>query len=540
MSQSTKGLIDKPTFCGALLLLLITTVPLILFPDLGSLWIMSAKDFLTNRFGILYLLLGIGSILFMAYIAFSDIGRIKLGGKEETPEFTTIPWVAMLLCSGIGASILYWSFVEWIYYYQEPPFLVEANTTEAARWGVTYGIFHWGPLAWSIYLIPALPIAYYYYVRKRNVLKFSQALAPVLGQRRANGAIGKLIDISLVLGMLGGVATRLGIAAPLITQGFHELLGLPIGLKTQIAVLILCALLFGYSAFVGLRRGISAFSNFTMWLALSLLVFVFLAGPTLFIIDNGMEILGRMLHSFLQMATWTDSFSHFEQSPGYRFPQQWTVFYWAWWLVFAPSIGLFIARISRGRTIREMIVGSIIYGTLGCFLFYMVLGNYGVYLHFSGELDLVETLNDQGANATIFAILKTLPASQLVVLVYTLAALLFTAITFDYISYILAAVVQKEVDVEPLRWNRIFWAFALAVLPVALMILGGFEALLAASIITGAPLLLVALLLCFSIVKIARHDLRSHSTLMEKEIVLEGLPVKDPWDEKKENRNESK
>ncbi|WP_226646455.1 BCCT family transporter [Microbulbifer variabilis] len=527
-------LIDKPTFWGAFLLLLITTVPLILFPDIGYRWIVAAKDFLANRFGIFYLLLGIGSIFFMGYIAFSDIGRIKLGGKKEVPEFTTVSWVAMLLCSGIGASILYWSLVEWIYYYQEPPFQIEANTTEAARWGVTYGIFHWGPLAWSIYLIPALPIAYYYYVRKRKVLKFSQALAPVLGQRRADGAIGKLIDISLVLGMLGGVATRFGIAAPLITQGFHELLGLPIGLETQISVLLLCALLFGYSAFVGLKRGISAFSNFTLWLALSLLIFVLLAGPTLFILDNGMEILGRMLHSFLQMATWTDSFSHFEQSPDYRFPQQWTVFYWAWWLVFAPSIGLFIARISRGRTIREMIIGSIFFGTLGCFLFYMVLGNYGVYLHFSGKLDLVEILNSQGANATIFAILKTLPASQLVVLVYTLAALLFTVITFDYISYILAAVVQKEVDIEPLRWNRIFWAFALAVLPVALMILGGFEALLAASIITAVPLLLVALLLCLSIVKIARHDLQSYSTLMEKEIVLEGLSTEDPWDVRKE------
>ncbi|WP_444909620.1 BCCT family transporter [Microbulbifer sp. TRSA005] len=529
MSKGSRELIDKPTFLGAILLLLITTVPLILFPDLGALWILAAKEFVTERFGILYLLLGIGSILFMAYIAFSDIGRIKLGSKKESPEFSTVSWVAMLLSCGIGASILYWSMVEWVYYYQQPPFQVEANTPEAARWAVAYGIFHWGPLAWSIYLIPALPIAYFYYVRRSRVLKFSQALVPVLGERRAKGATGKLIDISLVFGMLGGVATRLGIAAPLITQGFHELLGLPIRLETQIAVLILCALLFGYSAFVGLKRGIKTFSNFTMWLALLLLLFVLIAGPTLFILNNGLETLGRMLHSFLRMATWTESFSYFEQLSYFRFPQQWTVFYWAWWLVFAPSVGLFIAHISRGRTIKEMIIGSIFFGTLGCFLFYMVLGNYGVYLQFSGKLDLVQLLNNQGANATIFAILKTLPAGQWVVLVYTLIALVFTAITFDSISHILASVVQKEVDTEPLRWNRIFWAFALALLPIALMILGGFEALLAASIIAGIPLLLVALLLCLSIVKVARHDLGSHPTLIEKEIVLEKLSAKGPW-----------
>ncbi|WP_444913748.1 BCCT family transporter [Microbulbifer sp. TRSA007] len=529
MNKGTKDLIDKPTFWGSFALLLVATVPLILFPEAGSLWLLAAKDLVTEKLGVFYLLLGLGAMLFVLYIAFSDIGRIKLGGGKEGPEFSTLSWAAMLFSSGIGASILYWSMVEWIYYYQQPPFQVKASSAEAARWAVSYGIFHWGPLAWSIYLIPALPIAYYYYVRKRKVLKLSQALAPVLGDRSVGGPIGKLIDTSLVFGMLGGAATRLGIAAPLITLGLHKLFGAPTGVGFQVGALIFCALLFGYCALVGVKRGLSVLSNFTIFLSLVLLLFVFIAGPTLFMLNSGLDSLGRALHNFLQMATWTESFSHFKQFPNTRFPQDWTVFYWAWWLVFAPSIGLFIARISGGRTIKAMILGALFFGTFGCFLFFMVLGNYGVYLHFSGELDLVQILNQQGANTVIFAVLDMLPASQLVVLLYTLIALVFTVITFDSISHILAAVVQKEIHGEPLRWNRIFWAFALAVMPIALLLIGGLEALQAASIIAGVPLLLIALLLCISMVKVARHDLSLHPVILEREIVLEGVVEKGAW-----------
>ncbi|MEX2963675.1 BCCT family transporter [Microbulbifer sp. TYP-18] len=529
MTKNFAKIIDKPTFFGSLALLLLVTVPLILFPEAGAEQVSAAKNFVTDKLGVFYLLLGVGAILFMIYIIFSDIGQIKLGTPEEDPEFSTLSWASMLFCSGIGASILYWSMVEWIYYYQTPPFQVEGGTPDAVRWAVAYGIFHWGPLAWSIYLIPALPIAYFYYVRNRSVLKISEALMPVLGEERAKGGIGKLIDVLFVFGMLGGGATTLGIAAPLITEGAHELLGVPNGLGTRILVLMICTLIFGYSAFVGLKNGIRALSNINMWLSVVLLVFVFTVGPTLFMLNTGLDALGRVLDNIFHMASWTEPFSQFEQFPDTHFPQDWTIFYWAWWLVFAPSVGLFIARISRGRTIRAMVVGSIFFGTLGCFLFFMVLGNYGVYLQFSGELDVVRMLNEQGATATIFAILQTLPVSRLVILVYTVLALIFTATTFDSISYILAAVVQKEVDEEPARWNRVFWAFALSVMPITLMFLGGLETLQTASVIGGVPLLVVALLLCVSIVKAGNYDVRYQPDYEEKEIYIEDFPEDDPW-----------
>jgi BCCT family betaine/carnitine transporter len=522
-------LIDKPTFFGALGLLLVVTVPLIVFPEQGAVWVTLARSFLTEKLGFLYLALGVGAGIFMAFIAFSDIGRISLGHPDEKPEFSTLSWAAMLFCAGIGASIIYWGTIEWAYYYQAPPFQVEGGSVDAARWAAAYGIFHWGPLAWAIYLIPALPIAYFYHVRGRNVLKVSEALLPVLGERQAHGGIGKLVDVLFVFGMLGGGATSLGLAAPLINEGAHELFGAPRNIATQIIVLIVCTSIFGASAYAGLKKGIQTLSNINLWLALSLLAFVFIVGPTVFMANTGIDSLGRVLSNLIHMATWIEPFGGFGDFADTQFPQDWTIFYWAWWLAFAPSVGLFIARISRGRTIREMIVGAIFFGTLGCSLFFMVLGNFGLYLQLSGQLDVINILNTETPTAAIFAILNQLPMRYFVIGTYTILAVIFTATSFDSISYILASVVQKKLDGEPMRWNRLFWAFALSIMPITLLILGGLETLQTASIVAGAPLLIVALLLCIAMVKIARFDLqyqRSHDTGV---IHIEEFPEKDPW-----------
>jgi BCCT family betaine/carnitine transporter len=530
MRESFK-LIDKATFFGALTLLLAVTLPLILYPEQGAAWVNLARSFVVENFGFLYLALGVGAGVFMLYIAFSDIGRISLGDPDEKPEFKTSSWAAMLFCAGIGASILYWGTIEWAYYYQAPPFQIEPHSADAARWAAAYGIFHWGPLAWSIYLIPALPIAYFYYVRHRNVLKVSEALLPVLGEGPAHGKTGKLIDVLFVFGMLGGGATTLGLAAPLINEGVHELFGAPRGISTQIIVLVVCTAVFGGSAYAGLKKGIQNLSLINMWLALGLLAFIFIVGPTVFMANTGIDALGRVVSNLVHMATWIEPFGGFENFEDTHFPQDWTIFYWAWWLAFAPSVGLFIARISRGRTIREMIVGSIFFGTLGCFLFFMCLGNFGLYLQLSGELDVLQILNGESPTAAIFAILGQLPMRYFVIGTYTLLAVIFTATTFDSISYILAAVVQRKIEDEPMRWNRLFWAAALSFMPIALLLMGGLETLQTASIVGGAPLLVVALLLCMSMVKVARYDL-SHQPGVKSDVIhIQVLPEHDPWTE---------
>lgn len=522
-------LIDKPTFFGAIALLLSVVLPLLVWPDQGEYWISIAKNFMTDKLGFLYLALGLSAFFFMIYIVFSDIGQIKLGDVDEKPEFSTSSWAAMLFCGGIGASILYWGTIEWAYYYQNPPFQLEAGSEEAVRWAATYGIFHWGPIAWSIYLIPALPIAYFYYVRKQPVLKVSAALMPVIGEKHSHGKFGKLIDVLFIFGLLGGAATTLGLAAPLINEGISHLFGIPSTTASQIGVLFLCTMLFAYSSYKGMDEGIKVLSNINFWGALALLAFVLIAGPTLFMLETGLDSLGRMLSNFFIMASWAEPFGGYGSFADTHFPQDWTIFYWAWWLVFAPSMGLFVARISRGRTIKQMVSGAIFFGSFGCALYFMILGNFGLSLQLSGQLDVVSILNEQGATKAIYAILSQLPMSTFVIAVFTLLCIIFTATTFDSISFILASVVQNNVTEDPLRWNRLFWAFTLSFMPSVLMFMGGLATLQTAAIVGGLPLLVIAIMLMVSGVKAANLDLAHQEDYIDPVINIADFPDVDPW-----------
>ena len=529
MFKSKIELLDKPTFIGSLLLLFIVVIPLFFFPKEGAEWIASAKILMTDKLGFMYLGLGLASFFFMIYIIFSDIGQIKLGEPDEKPEFSTASWAAMLFCGGIGASIMYWGCIEWAYYYLDPPFQLAPGSEEAIRWAATYGIFHWGPIAWSIYLVPALPIAYFFYVRKQPALKVSSALMPVIGEARSNGWTGKLVDILFIFGLLGGGATTLGLAAPLITEGIHHLFGIPRDTLVQVLVLLACTVLFGYSAYMGMEKGIKVLSNINFWGAMGLLAFILLAGPTIFMLETGLDSLGRMLSNFFVMATWAEPFGGYGSFKNTHFPQDWTIFYWAWWLVFAPSMGLFVARISRGRTIKQMVVGSIFFGSMGCFLFFMILGNYGLSLQLSGKLDIVGMLQTDGAYQAIFAILDQLPFSSVVIAAFTTLCLIFTATTFDSISYILASVVQNNVTEEPMRWNRLFWAFTLSIMPSILLFMGGLATLQTAAIVGGLPLLIIAVMLMLSAVRAASLDLAHQEGYESPEINIEVLPDVDPW-----------
>src|SRR5690554_4222651 len=300
--------LDKPTFFGVLILLTLATVPLMLWPEQGAIWVEQAKMFLTDELGLLYLVIGVAAVGFMVFIVFSDIGQIKLGDADEPVEFKTMSWAAMLFCGGIGASILYWSMIEWAFYYQNPPFQLAVGSEEAIRWSATYGIFHWGIIAWSIYLVPALPISYFFYIRNQPILKISHASTPVIGEECAAGWLGKLIDMLFIFGLLGGGATTLGLAAPLINDGLSVLFGFPSTTFSQIMVLLVCTSIFAYSAYAGLEKGIQMLSNINLWGALILLGFVLVAGPTVFLLETGFDALGRMLSNFFVMATWAEPF----------------------------------------------------------------------------------------------------------------------------------------------------------------------------------------------------------------------------------------
>lgn len=500
-------LIDWPTFIWALILLFSVAIPLIVYPDAGAKVVSIANDFMTGNLGAIYLLVGLSAFAFLIFVAFSKNGQVKLGNKGEEKEFGTISWAAMLFAAGIGSSILYWGMIEWAYYYQGPPFGIEPKSKDAISWASTYGIFHWGPIAWAIYTLPALPIAYFYYVRKKPVLKISEAVRPVLG-RFVDGPIGVVIDVLFMFGLLGGAGTTLALGAPMIAEGVNQLTGIPVSLGMKAVIMLLCTIIFAISAYSGINRGIKILSDINLWLALFVLAFIFIFGPTLFISETTVTSIGLIIDNFFHMATWLEPFGNLVGFKETEFPETWTIFYWAWWVVYAPFVGLFVARISRGRTIREMILGTMIYGTIGCILFFGIMGNFGLYLQLTGGFDVIGFMNDNGAPAAIIAIIHQLPLGNVMVALFTILAIIFLATTFDSSSYILAAVVQKEVQSEPLRWNRLFWAFTLCLLPFVLMFIGDLKTLQTASIVAGFPVIFIMILLAWSFMKASNSDIQ--------------------------------
>ncbi|WP_051353074.1 BCCT family transporter [Thalassobacillus devorans] len=510
-----KELMDWKTFGGALSLLLLVSLPLIVFPTQGKQVVLSINEIMTQRLGFLFLGVGLALLLFLMFIGTSRYGDIKLGEKDTKPEFKTSSWAAMLFTSGIGTGILYWGVIEWAYYYEGPPFGLEPGSKEAIQWAATYGFFHWGPIAWAMFAIPALPIGYMFFVKKTKVFKISEACRPVLG-KYTDGPIGRLVDILFMFGLLGGGGTGLALSAPIISAGLNHLIGIPDTMTTKSIILMFCTMIFGLSAYSGLQKGIRRLSDINLWLAFILLIFVFTVGPTTFITESTGTALGRMMDNFFLMSTWSEPFNDLAMFERTGFPEGWTVFYWAWWIVYAPFVGLFIARISKGRTIRQIVFGTVLFGSLGTVLFFGILGNYSMYLQLSGQYPVIETLNQQGAPAAIIGTLTELPLATLAIIVFVLLATIFLSTTYDSGSYVIASVVQKHVEGEPLRWNRLFWALALSILPMIFMNMGGLTTLQTISIIGGFPLLIILPMLGWSFIRMVNED-REKAEEAEKE-----------------------
>lgn len=485
---------DWTTFIGSSVILLIAVIPMMVFPKASQEVITKMNDAVSSTLGSVYLLIGLAILIFVLYIAFGKYGNVTLGKATDKPEFNNFSWAAMLFCAGIASDILYWGIIEWAFYYQNPPHGGKGMTDSALNYATMYGMFHWGPIAWATFVLPALCIGYLLFVKKKPIYKVSQTLRPIL-KGQTDGLVGKIVDIIFIFGLLGGAATSLALGVPMITAGIERLTGIDgDNMLMRGAILFLVTAIFAYSSYSGLKKGIKVLSDWNVILSFVLLGFVLIVGPTVFIMETTITSMGNMIKNFFEMATWLEPFGGIGGRKETNFPQQWTIFYWSWWIVYAPFIGLFIARISKGRTLKEVVLGTIIYGTLGCMLFFGIFGNYAVFLQISGQFDVIQNLNTHGTEATIIEVLHQLPFHNIIIVLFMLSALLFLATTFDSGSYILAAASQKKVIGEPLKVNRLYWAFALCLLPFALMLVGGeraLEVLKTAALLASVPVLVV-------------------------------------------------
>ena len=501
VQQNKKLTIDPGIFWSSIIAILAASIPLALYPEAGKAAVDGLLSSFTGTFGWLYLLTGIGSFLFMVWLAYGPLGRIKMGAPDEQPEFRTIPWISMLFCAGIGISICNWAFVEPLYLLSGPPLGIEGGTTEAAEWAAMYPMFHWGVVPWALYLMPALPMAYVLYVRKVNVLRLSEACRGILG-KAVDGPIGKLIDVIVIFSIVGGVGTSLGLSVPLVSALFQEMFGLADSFGLQMGILTAWTAMIAWSVYNGLNKGIQTLSNINAALGFLLLFFVLIVGPTIFLLNLWTNSVGLFLDNFFRINFWTDPVAKG------GFPESWTIFYWAWWIAYAPMMGLFVARISRGRTIKNIIVNGVVWGTLGCWAFFAIWGGYAIDLQLSGAVDLQAILSNDGIPATVVAILKTLPVAWLVIPLFTLLCFVFLATTVDSSAYMLASICTKELTgyEEPARWNRILWTLMLALVGIGLLSVGGLKTVQTSTILVALPMIPVLIIMSASLVRWAYRD----------------------------------
>ncbi|GHV08882.1 carnitine transporter [Spirochaetia bacterium] len=472
------------------------------FPDGAAVVINNLFDIFGNRFGAFYILMGLFTLVGSVVVAASKYGTIKLGNIDR-PVYGNFKWGAMIFTSTMAADILYWSLIEWVYYYQaNPTGLIELSAAQRQQIASTYPLFHWGPIPWSFYILPAAAYAYMFFVKNRNRQTLSEACRPLLN-KKVDGFLGKLIDTVAVVGLLGGTATTFALATPLIAGAINKVLGFTLGKGLAIVILLFVGVIFTAAVFWGMKF-IARLALINVGLFTALLLFVFFLGPTRFIVESGISGVGNMINNFITMSTWTDPLRVTGDGVS-GFPQQWTIFYWAYWIAWFVATPFFIAKISEGRTIRQMIFGAFFYGIAGTFTSFIVFGNFGLYQQVTGKVDTTALLEEGVAPSDIILrLFDQLPLTQVVLALLAITMIAFYASTFDAITLVVAGFCRKTLkqDEQPEKYLRVFWALVFIILPISLIwsesTLGMLQTI---SILVAFPLSVIILLIVFSFIK---------------------------------------
>ncbi|WP_428911629.1 BCCT family transporter [Niallia sp. Krafla_26] len=503
--------LEKSIFWPSILFIILVTGLLVIFKDSAGPVLSGMLTSITFKLDWAFEFLTIGLFILLIWLMFGRFGQVKLGGLNDRPEFSKLSWGGMLFTTSMGTSIMFWSIVEPLYYYVGPPFGIEGKTAEAAEYAVTYGLFHWGLSAWALYALPSVVMAYSFYVLKNPSLKISSACRGVLG-KHADGFVGKVIDILVIWSMIGGLGTSLGLGVPMISAIIGDLFGIESSLGLNIAIIILWTIIFTSSSYLGLYKGIRRLSDINVYLAFGLALFVIIVGPTLFILSYFTNSFGLMLDQFFKMSLYTDPINQG------GFPQAWTVFYWAWFAATAPFAGIFIARISKGRTIRELVFHVLLWGSVGSWLYFAVFGGYAMDLELTGKVMLTEIQATMGDPSVIVAVLNSLPLSTLVSIFFVILGFIFLSTSLDSASLVIASVATKELDGEaqPARWHRLLWGIVLSALAISLTMTGGLDVVQTSSVLVSVPVLLMYILMAMSLIKWLKKNEKIHIYVNKK------------------------
>ncbi len=485
----------------------------IIAPEQSKVIVTNIRGFLGDDFGLYYGILGLGIFAVTVYIAFSKFGKIRLGDCEK-PQYSSFKWGVMIFTSTMAADILFYSLCEWSMYAGES-YITELGVQ---KWASTYPIFHWGPIAWSFYIVLAVAFGFMLHVRKRDKQKFSEGCRPLLG-KYVDGVAGKVIDLIAIIALIAGTATTFSLATPLLSAAVAHVFGFKDGIVLTIVILLIIALVYTMTVWFGIK-GISKLAGYCSYLFFALLAYVlFAGGETRYILETGFSALGNMTQNFISMATWMDPLR--ENS----FPQNWTIYYWAYWMVWCVATPFFIGTISKGRTIKNTVIGGYTWGLAGTFTSFIILGNYGLAQQLKHGLDITGFVADGGAYAdAILKIFDTLPLTGfgLILLVVTMIA--FYSTTFDALTMVISSYSYKrlEVDKEPDKKVRTFWAVMFILFPIALIFSeNSMYSLQSVSIIAAFPIGIIIVLIVISFFKDADSYLKGDKDKKKKDEISE-------------------
>lgn len=460
-------------------------------------------NFLTEKFGWFYLMSMFFFVIFVVVLAFGKYGKVVLGEDNDKPEYSNISWFAMLFSAGMGIGLVFWGVAEPLNHLITNPLGAGATFQEAADFSMLNSFVHWGIHPWANYAIVAMPLAYMQFRKKKPAL-ISSIFIPLLGEDRVNGPIGKFIDILAVFATVAGVATSLGLGVLQINSGLNHLFGIPINNMVQIIIISVVTILFILSAVTGLNKGILILSNANIILASLLMALTFILGPTLPIINQFTSSIGAFLSGFVRESFVINSFSDNSWIGG------WKIFYWAWWIAWAPFVGSFIARISKGRTIKEFVLGVTLVPAIGSFLWFAVFGTTAMSLGVEVAAEAVKV-----TETALFVVMEYIPGGFLISLVTILLLSTFFITSADSATFVLGMMSQNG-SLNPDTKTKVIWGIIQSVMAFALMFSGGLEALQTSSIVAAFPFAMVMILGSFSFLKALRTENLSNIKVKNK------------------------
>lgn len=504
--QEERGKIDWMITLLPLAIIVALSILFFIMPEQSNEIISQIRFVLGDTFGTYYLVIGLGIFLLTMYVAGSKYGNIVLGEQDEKPKYSFFAWGSMMFTAGLAADILFYSFSEWILYATDPHI---AELGSIQDWASVYPIFHWSLIPWGFYLMLAVAFGFMLHVRKRERQKYSEACRPILG-KHTDGIIGRLIDLLAVFALLAGTATTFSLATPLMASIINELFHVELNRTVvTIVILVITCMVYTYSLLHGFK-GISFLAKSCIYLFFGLLAYVLLfGGETRYIIETGFSALGRMIQNFFELATFTDP----ERTTS--FPQNWTIFYWAYWMVWCVAAPFFIGNISRGRTVRQTILGGYAFGAGSTILSFIILGNYSLGKQVSGAVDFISMYTESGdLYGVIIEMIRAIPCAPLVLCLVLITMIAFYATSFDSIALIASCYSYHKLNENetPHKLVQLLWCILLIVLPIALVFSdSSMSNLQSVSIIAAFPIGAVIVLITVSFMKDAGKFLKENS-----------------------------